>query len=224
MHGFAFCNELYGNLPLEAVAQRLAGYRYSGIELDARFLPTLDIPRFVDHCAELGIEIVGLHWLLSGDPSLHLTHPSPEVRNATLRHLRRLTQHCAELGGTVMVLGGGKNRSVLPGVTRSQALGYAREILSILAEDLVARGVYLGLEPLEPVHCNLLVSAQAAAELADSIDCPNIGITLDGRAMETEDQAREVLIRTYARYLVHVHVSDVTMKGRGWATRTLPPC
>lgn len=223
MHGFAFCNELYGDLPLDDALNRIAHTGYSGVEFDARCLVNRDMLELADKCQERGLAVAGLHWLLAGTRDLHLTHPSREVRRATLGHLRNLAVKCAELGGRVMTLGAGQTRSVLPGVTRDEALSYAEEVLTALGHDLVAKGVYLGVEPLRPQECNLLNRADVAAELVDRIGCPNIGLTLDAKAMSSESRPREELVAAYARYLVHVHVNDPSGTGPGMGPANLGP-
>ncbi len=223
MKGFAFCNELYGNLPLEQQLAMIAAAGYQGVELDARCLAGRAPSVIATQCRERGLAVVGLHWLLAGTQGLHLTHPSRQVRQATLDHLKKLVAGCAELGGEVMVLGGGKTRRVLEGIGHAEALGHAEELLKALGEELVARGVKIGLEPLAPTADNLLNRAEDAAQLVDRVGCPNIGLTLDARAMESEDRPREELITTYAPYLVHIHVSDASGAGPGMGETDLGP-
>lgn len=223
MKGFAFCNELYGDLPLLEALTRIASAGYQGVELDARCLAGRAPSAVAAQCRERSLAVVGLHWLLAGTQGLHLTHPSREIRQATLDHLKGLVASCAELGGQVMVLGGGKTRRVLEGTGHTEALGYAEELLKALGEDLVIRGVKVGLEPLAPTADNLLNRAEATAELVDRIGCPNIGLTLDARAMESETKPREELIAAYARYLVHVHVNDANGSGPGMGRTDLAP-
>lgn len=223
MRGFALCNELYGELPLGEALFRIAAHGYDGVELDARSLAGLDLGETAERCSSLGLSVAGLHWLLAGTQGLHLTHPAAEVRRATLRHLQGLVRQCAQLGGRVMVLGGGRHRRMLDGVTLSEALDYAAETLRALGDDLVARGVRLGIEPLEPGSDNLLNTAAAAAELVERIGCPNIGLTLDARAMGSEAAPREALVAAHAGYLVHVHVNDANGSGPGMGETDLQP-
>jgi sugar phosphate isomerase/epimerase len=223
MRGYSFCNDLYSDISVVEAIERIATAGYKGVELDARSLIGLDLDLTADCCQNLGVSVVGLHWLLAGTKGLHLTHPDSLVRQETLAYLRELVKKCAILGGQVMVLGGGPNRRVLNGVPRDLAIGYAAEVLSALGDDLIKKGVRLGLEPLRPDKDNLLNTAEAAVELTERIACPNIGITLDARAMETESRPREELVRYYARYLVHVHVNDATGTGPGMGTTDLRP-
>ena len=223
MRGWAFCNELYRDVTLSEALNNIAATGYTGVEFDARCLVGKDLAELRDECNDKGLSVVGLHWLLAGTHGLHLTHPSRDVRRATLSHLRGLVAKCAELGGRVMTLGAGQTRSMLGGVTRDEALGYAREILGELGNELVARGIYLGVEPLRPQECNLLNRVEIAAALVDRIGCPNIGLTLDAKAMDSEPRPREELIMEYAHYLVHVHVNDPTGTGPGMGATDLEP-
>lgn len=223
MRGFAFCNELYGDLPLPRVLEKLASLGYHGVELDPRSLEGLDSGWVAESCARLGIRVAGLHWLLAGQDDLHLTHPSAGVRRATLLRLTHLTALCARLGGEVMVLGGAKKRRVMAGVALDQALGYTAELLTELGESLVKYDVRLGLEPLPQAVDNLLTTAGAAAEMVNRVGCPNIGLTLDARAMGTEALPREFLIAAHFPQLVHVHVNDDSGSGPGMGDTDLVP-
>ncbi len=220
MQGFAFCNELFDASPFET-ATRLAALGYAGIELDARCLATLDLEQFRRHCAEQRIAIVGLHWLIARE-SLHLTHPDATIRANTLCHLQTLVAQCAQLGGQVMVLGSGRQRRLLDGVTFAQGMQFAAETLTVLGGDLVAHNVRLGIEPLAASD-NFITHAHIAAELVERVACSHIGLTLDVRAMQAETRPRDELIRTYRKYLAHIHVNDASGKGAGMGATDLRP-
>src|SRR6185295_10890565 len=81
-----------------------------------------------DSAAARGVEILGLHWLLVKPPGLYVTHPDPIIRKKTSDYFLQLVHLCADLGGKVMIVGSPKQRSLLPGVTRGQALDYAAEV------------------------------------------------------------------------------------------------
>ena len=66
---------------------------------------------------DAGLETIGLHWLLAKTEGLYLTSPEESVRRATGDYLIALAEATRDLGGTLMVLGSPKQRSLLPGVT-----------------------------------------------------------------------------------------------------------
>ena len=74
---------------------------------------------------DAGLETIGLHWLLAKTEGLYLTSPEAAVRRATGDYLIALAEATRDLGGTIMVFGSPKQRSLLPGVTYDQAFGYA---------------------------------------------------------------------------------------------------
>src|SRR4029077_16104052 len=79
---------------------------------------------------DAGPETIGLHWLLAKTEGLYLTSPDPGVRRATGDYLVELAEATHDLGGTLMVLGSPKQRSLLPGVTSEQAAEYAIEVFN----------------------------------------------------------------------------------------------
>ena len=66
---------------------------------------------------DAGLETIGLHWLLAKTEGLYLTSPEESVRRATGDYLVALAEATRDLGGTLMVLGSPKQRSLLPGVS-----------------------------------------------------------------------------------------------------------
>ena len=66
--------------------------------------------------------------------------PTTSVRRATGDYLIALAEATRDLGGTLMVLGSPKQRSLLPGVTYDQALGYAVEVFHRVMPAIGAGG------------------------------------------------------------------------------------
>ena len=85
--------ELYPNPDLET--------RYVVI---VREVPTAKREEVVRLAADLGVQIVGLHWLLAKTQGPYLTSPDKAVRAETVEYFKALSQLCADVGGKVMVL------------------------------------------------------------------------------------------------------------------------
>src|SRR4029453_17256151 len=128
---FAMCNELYENWKFDDVCQFLKHSGYHGVEV----APFTLAPRITDvspqhramlraQAAHAGIEIIGLHWLLAGTDGLYLTSPDAKVRSNTADYIGELAEAARDLGGDLMVFGSPKQRSLLPGGARQQALGW----------------------------------------------------------------------------------------------------
>ena len=106
--------------------------------------------------ADAGLETIGLHWLLARTEGFHLTTPDSGVRRATGDYLVALSELTRDLGGTLMVLGSPKQRSLLDGVTEDQASGYVVELLGRIMPAIAGTGVELCLEPLAPSETDFL--------------------------------------------------------------------
>src|SRR5215210_1027814 len=141
---FAICNELFEGWEFDRVCRFVKSAGYDGLEV----APFTLAPRITDlpgtRRAELrrqaddaGVEILGLHWLLAKTDGLYLTSPDRAVRERTATYLVALAEACRDLGGSVMVFGSPKQRSLLPGVSRGQAFDWAadtfRQVLPAMA-------------------------------------------------------------------------------------------
>ncbi|MCX5820311.1 MAG: sugar phosphate isomerase/epimerase [Deltaproteobacteria bacterium] len=218
----AICNELFENWSWDRVCDfvRSAGYR--GIEVAPFTLADRAERITPQQRAQLraaaesrGLEIIGLHWLLAKPPGFHITHPDATIREATAGYFIELVNLCADLGGKVMVIGSPRQRSLLPGVRREQAMGYAAEVFTPCLESAAKRGVTLAIEPLSTRETDFLTCAADAVELIERIVHPNFRLQLDVKAMSYEYKPIPQIIRESARHLTHFHVNDPNLLGPG---------
>jgi len=216
------CNELFANWPWEKVCDFASGLGYQGIEVapftlaDRVELVTPQRRAELRKSAESrGLEVIGLHWLLMKPPGLFITHPDPVIRRETARYFVELVGLCADLGGKVIVIGSPKQRNLLPGVKREQAMGYAAEVFAPSLELAGKRGVTLAIEPLSTRETDFLMCASDAVELIEQIDHPNFRLQLDVKAMSYEYKPIPQIIRESAKHLVHFHVNDPNLLGPG---------
>lgn len=218
----AICNELFENWPFSRICAFARQCGYQGLEL-APFT-------FADHADEIdpiqrreicrlarlhGLDIVGLHWLLVKPPGLHITHTDPEVRRQTADYFCKLVQLCSDLGGAVMVIGSPKQRALLPGVSRDQAMIFAAEVFKPCL-DLASRcRVTLAIEPLSPEETDFLNTAAEAIQLIRLINHPHFRLHLDVKAMASEPSPIPDIIRASRGHLVHFHANDPNLLGPG---------
>jgi sugar phosphate isomerase/epimerase len=218
----AICNELFENWPWEGICDFVRSTGYRGIEV-APFTLAERAERITpERRAQLrvaadswGLEIIGLHWLLATPPGFHITHPNAAVRRATAAYFIELVSLCADLGGKVMVIGSPKQRSLLPGVRREQAMGYAAEVFTPCLESAARLGVTLAIEPLSTRETDFLTCAADAVELIERIHHPNFRLQLDVKAMSYEYKPIPQIIRESASHLAHFHVNDPNLLGPG---------
>ena len=222
---YAICNELFENQPFAKVCDFVKSIGYHGLEIAPFTLAphVLKITRELRHhirrtAERKGLEIVGIHWLLANvvsDVPLYTTSPDPKVRRDTANYFVLLTQLCAEVGGRIMVIGSPNQRNLLPGVSREQALNYAKEVFTPCLNLAAKHNVTLAIEPLGPAETDFLNTTADGIELIQRVNHPNFRLHLDVKAMSTEASAIPQIIKEAARYMVHFHANDPNLLGPG---------
>jgi sugar phosphate isomerase/epimerase len=211
----AICNELFEGWDIGKIASYVAELGYDAVEI-----APFTIAHSVDEVSaerrkeirsvveDRGIEVAGLHWLLLSPPGLYITHPEEEVRERTASYLISLVDFCADLGGKVMVIGSPRQRDLMEGVSYSDGWRFAEEVFRKAVKAAEDRGVILCLEPLHRSITNFITTASEAVRMIDAIGSPSFKLILDVYSMGGEEMPRDELIRTYSRYLAHVHIND----------------
>jgi sugar phosphate isomerase/epimerase len=224
---FALCNEMFGDRPFADTFSTIRKLGYSGVEIapftfapstelfDARQVSAQRIAETRSLAEDAGLAIVGLHWLLAKTEGFYLTSPDPSVRRRTADYLRTLAELCANLGGSVIVLGSPKQRNLLPGVSHDDAQAYAVDVLHAAIPACAEYGVTIGIEPLAPAESDFINTARAGIKLAEMIDSPFCKLHLDVKAMNSEDRPIPEVIRESRPWLVHFHANDPNLLGPG---------
>ena len=228
---FGLCQELFGDRPWAEQCRTMAELGYHGVEI----APFTLAPRVTDVSAEQraalraeaeahGLEVIGLHWLLAKTEGLHLTTDDAAVRRATAEYLVELAHCCADLGGTILVLGSPQQRSLQPGVTPERAVDNACEVLRAALPACADRGVTLALEPLTPKETDFLNTCDEAVALIDRIDHPQLKLHQDVKAMlGGEQESLPDLIAKHAKNTVHFHANDSNLLGPGMGETDFVP-
>lgn len=224
---YAYCNEMFGDEPFDQAATAMRALGYTGVEIapftllpdsepfDVRRVPADRRSEVKRQAADAGLEIVGLHWLLAKTAGFYLTSPQPAVRQTTAEYLGALVELCAELGGKLMVLGSPQQRNLLPGVGYDDAEQYAAEVLQAVMPSCAEHGVTIALEPLGPAEGNFMLTAKSAIQMAELVGSPHCKLHLDVKAMSSEANPFDVIIRDSRELLVHFHVNDPNLLGPG---------
>lgn len=223
MFKYAICNETFKGWDWERTVEFVARTGYDGIEVApftlADRVTDLDGARRRElrRAAEkAGLAVVGLHWLLVKPEGLHLTTSDADTRRRTAEYFVELVRFCSDLGGSVMVVGSPRQRSLQPGVTRDQALKNAREVFERALPEAERLGVTLAIEPLTPKETDFINTAEEGIALIEALGHPRFRLHLDVKAMMgSEKKPLPDVIRTSARYLAHFHSNDPNLLGPG---------
>lgn len=226
----AICNETFQDWPFDKAFAFAAECGYTGLEIAPFTVANhvTDIPagrraEIRKQAEDAGLEIIGLHWLLAKTEGLYLTSPDEATRRRTADYLGQLARFCADLGGHLMVFGSPKQRDLLPGVSRSEAMEYAAGVFGQIVPVLEETGVVLALEPLGPQETTFMVTTQETVELAEMVGSPHVKLHLDCKAMATETESIPELIRKYHCLLAHFHANDANRQGPGFGELDFVP-
>jgi sugar phosphate isomerase/epimerase len=227
---FAICNETFQDWPFDKAFAFAAECGYTGLEIapftinnDVTDIPAQKRTEIRRLAERNGLSILGLHWLLARTEGLHLTSPDPEVRRKTAEYLGELARLCADFGGNLLIFGSPKQRSLLPGVSRDQAMQYAAEVFRAAMPAMEKTGVTLALEPLAGKETEFLLTAADGVELAKRVDSPHCKLHLDCKAMSAESEPIPDLIRKWKDWMVHFHANDPNLKGPGFGKLDFVP-
>lgn len=219
---FALCNETFRDTPLPDAVRLTAELGYTGWEVAPFMLADhVDAISPEERAAyrrtveDAGLRILGLHWLLAGTEGLHLTTPDASVRQNTADYLKRLVQLCRDLGGDVMVLGSPQQRNRTEGQSRHQAMLNAAEVIRQVVPTLQQHNVRIAVEPLGPQEGDFLNTADEACELIDAVGDSSVALHLDVKAMSTEAEPIDQIIRKHADRMIHFHANDANLLGPG---------
>lgn len=234
MFRYAICNELFHDRSLEQGMREALALGYTGLEIAPFTLAPPETPyaaaispqtrQSVRHLAEsIGMQIIGLHWLLAKTSGFHLTTRDSVVRAKTASYLRELVQLCADLGGTIMVLGSPLQRNFPADMTHQEALENAADVIKVITDDLEQKGITLAIEPLGPGEGNFLNFAHQGRELIERVGCSKVQLHLDVKAMSTEGLPIDEIIRQNADLLAHFHANDPNLLGPGMGVVPFEP-
>jgi sugar phosphate isomerase/epimerase len=227
---FGICNEIFKDWSLAdtfAYAKK-AGYDYVEIAPFTIAKSVNDIgpeqrAEIKQLAAEAGIGISGIHWVLVQTEGLHLTSPDDAVRARTADYFVALVDFCADIGGTRIIVGSPKQRSLLPGVSYEQAWAFATEVFRPAVKRGEERGVVICFEPLAPSETDFVNSAEEGNRFAAQFGSPAMSIIIDVKAMSAEPRPVPETIRGTGGKFAYFHANDPNLKGPGFGDMDFVP-
>lgn len=230
---FALCNEVLQPQPFAQQCRLAAELGYDGLEV-APFTLAADPLQITDADAALyrrmatdqGLAIHGLHWLLVAPAGLSIVSADPGVRETTVAVMTRLVELCEALGGSYLVHGSPRQRSVPEGSTRAQAWDRARDCLAVAARAADRCRVTYCLEPLSPRETDLFNTVAEAARMVEEVGHPRLRTMVDcSAAGQAEAEPVADLLRRWmpGGLIGHVQVNDPNRRGPGQGAMDFGP-
>jgi sugar phosphate isomerase/epimerase len=220
---FAICNEIFQGWKLEDTLAHAAKLGYAGVEIAPFTLANAvtDISaaarqKMREAAARCGIGIAGIHWVLVKPEGLYINCPDQSIRQRTAQYFCELVEFCADLGGKVMVVGSPKQRNLMEGVTREQALEWAAGTFREAVKRAEQREVTIAFEPLAPAETNFINTAAEAVQFTERLKSPRFQIILDVKAMCSEAKPIPQIIHESWPHFAHFHANDRNLKGPGF--------
>jgi sugar phosphate isomerase/epimerase len=219
---FAICNETYQNLSFAETCAKVAAAGYQGIEVapftlkaDPRDLTLEEALTMSRVATDHGLDLLGLHWLLTKPTWFHITSPDAVQRAETVKFGQHLARFCAAAGGRVMVWGSPKARSTQEDWDLDECWKRAVEAVRGVAEEAGKHGVTLAMEPLGRKETNFLNTAAETIRFCQDVDHPACKLHLDVKAMSDEQTPIPDIIRASKDWTVHFHANDPNLLGLG---------
>lgn len=229
----ALCNEVIRELDFAAQCEMAAKLGYDGLEVAPFTLS--DQPHLLNArrraelrraAADAGIAVTGLHWLLVAPEGLSVNSADEAVRRKTVDVIERLVGLCADLGGSVLVHGSPKQRSVPEGGDAAACRARAVDTFRAAARAAEQAGVVYCIEPLARHETNFINTVAEATKLVDEIDSPAFRTMIDTSAAGlTESAPVADLIRKWlpTGTIAHVQLNDTNRRGPGQGSDAFAP-
>jgi len=201
--------------------ERVAALGYDGVELAIRDPGEVEGTRLAERCAHLGLPVVALG---TGQAYLHeglaLAAADGGVRRAAVE---RLVQHVrlasvlntvprAPAAGVQVIVGLIRGQA---GQARAQAERWLQEGLRPVLKAADEAGAGVVLEPVNRYESDWLNTLEEAGALIERVGHPRLGLLADTFHMNIEERSIEDSLRSFARYLRHVHVADSNRRPPG---------
>jgi D-psicose/D-tagatose/L-ribulose 3-epimerase len=230
---FALCNEVLQPQPFGQQCAAAAAMGYDALEVapftlaeDPMAITDAQAVQFRRTAEDAGLAISGLHWLLVAPAGLSIVDASDAVRQRTVAVMQRLVELCALMGGSYLVHGSPKQRSVPAGSSRAQALERATDCFAKVAVTARDAGVVYCIEPLSTRETDLVNTVAEAVTIVDAIGSPGLKTMIDcSAAGQVEREPIEALLRRWvpSGHIAHVQVNDPNRRGPGQGEMKFAP-
>jgi D-psicose/D-tagatose/L-ribulose 3-epimerase len=204
VHAYAWTSS-WSNADLDLI-DHAASLGLDAIEIPLMELDAVDPGAIRDRVERVGIDVLtSVVCPEEADPSSE----DERVRDAGRGFLTRCVDATADMGATVFtgVTYSALGRRLDRRPERAD-MGRTAEVLRAAARHAAARGVRVGIEPVNRYESFLVNTAAQARELMEMVGEPNVGVHLDAYHMNIEEDDFRSPVELVAGDLVHFHLSE----------------
>jgi D-psicose/D-tagatose/L-ribulose 3-epimerase len=230
---FALCNEVLQPLSFQRQCETAAALGYDALEVapftladDPMTISDSQALHFARMAENAGVGISGLHWLLVAPVGLSIVAADAAVRERTTAMMERLVELCSLMGGSYLVHGSPKQRSVPGGTSIDAARSRAMVCLARAAKRAQACGVTYCIEPLAPRETDFINTVADAVALVEEIGSPALQTMIDcSAAGQAEGEPVDALMARWipSGHIAHVQVNDPNRRGPGQGEMAFAP-
>ena len=191
---------------LETLALHIAGLGFDHIELPFNEPGELNYKKCREMISKAGIDSVSFCAVMT--PERDLIHTDPRVRRNGTAYLKSGIDGLSVMGGKNLV----GNLYSAVGRTWQQTTAEREKDMEILVGILRdvsqyahAKGVVLGVEPLNRYETSFINTADQVIELVDRVDHPSCKVLLDTFHMNMEENSMGDAIRKVGQRLLQIH-------------------
>ncbi|MBC7259019.1 MAG: sugar phosphate isomerase/epimerase [Chloroflexi bacterium] len=212
---FGVCTWIFGDMPIDRIADTVAGMGYDGLELMGDLQAHRpDAIRAI--CRQTGLAVLSLT-----PENVDLAHPDAAIRRSALDYYRRLIDFAHDIGCPVVSCHGavGRVRAI---ASQAEEYGYLLGGVAALAPRAAEAGVRIAMEVLNRYESHLLNTAAQAVEFVQAVAHPSVGILLDAYHMNIEESNPAQAIDHADGRLFLFHVADSNRAGLGLGHTDFP--
>ena len=200
---------MFGDLPLENIAQRLQKLGFDGVELVGD-LGLYDPDEAAAILSDHGLKVFSLT-----PENVDLAHPDLAIRSDAIDYYLHLLDFAAALGGNPIVSCHGCVGRIRAISTQEEERAVYVESVRQIADRAESMGLSIVIEVLNRYEAHLLTTAAETLDFVADVGNANVCILLDAYHMNIEEASPAGALRQVGSRLGLYHAADSNRQGLG---------
>lgn len=201
---------IFGNRPLENIAQTIFNLSCQGIELSGDIDET-DVESIHSVLSRFHLKPV----MIMPSPNEDLSNPDDKIRDWTISKVKQRIHLASLLGAPCIVVNPSREGELSPTGDRRKQWLAGVEAVRVLAPVAREKKIKLALEPVNRYETWMINTCLQAVQFLDEIKEEGVGILLDTFHATIEEADIYEAIARAGKRLFHVHLPDTNRRGLG---------